>query len=113
MSYREITTENELLELMAKSSHKPQVIFKHSTRCYISSRVLKNTQSSFEDPRADWYLLDLIAFRNLSNEIEKLLKVAHQSPQLIIIYNKIAVYNASHEQIEPAPIFNQLDLLKP
>ena len=75
--------------------------------------MLKNTQSSFEDPRADWYLLDLIAFRNLSNEIEKLLKVAHQSPQLIIIYNKIAVYNASHEQIEPAPIFNQLDLLKP
>ena len=82
MSYQEITTENELLELMAKSSHKPQVIFKHSTRCYISSRVLKNTQSSFEDPRADWYLLDLIAFRNLSNEIEKLLTVAHQSPQL-------------------------------
>ena len=26
MSYQEITTENELLELMAKSSHKPQVM---------------------------------------------------------------------------------------
>lgn len=113
MSYQEIKTENELVALMAESCHKPQVIFKHSTRCYISSRVLKNTQSCFEDPRADWYLLDLIAFRNLSNEIEKLLTVPHQSPQLIIIYNKIAVYNTSHEQIEPEHIFNQLELLKP
>ncbi len=113
MSYQEITTENQLAALMAESCHKPQVIFKHSTRCYISSMVLKNTQSCFKDPRADWHLLDLIAFRNLSNEIEKLLNVPHQSPQLIIIHNRMAVYNASHEQIDAALIFNHLDLLKP
>jgi bacillithiol system protein YtxJ len=111
MSYIELKTENELKELIAESFHKPQVIFKHSTRCFISSRVLKNTLSSFEDPRADWHLLDLIAFRNISNDIEKMLNVTHQSPQIIIIHKGIAPYNASHEQILSEAIFEQLDNL--
>ena len=56
-------------------------------------------------------LLDLIAFRNISNDIEKTLNVTHQSPQIIIIDKGIATYNASHEQILPEAIFEQLDNL--
>jgi len=55
--------------------------------------------------------LDLIAFRNISNDIEKILNVTHQSPQIIIIDKGIAPYNASHEQILPETIFEQLDNL--
>ena len=109
MAHKELTSSTALNYILTESLLKPQVIFKHSTRCFISSRVLKNTENCFDDPRADWHLLDLIAYRNISNDIENTLKVTHQSPQIIIVYKGDALYDASHEQIQPEAIFNKLD----
>lgn len=45
------------------------------------------------------YLLDLISYRELSSQIEKEFGVYHESPQLILIKNGKAVYDASHMAI--------------
>ena len=83
------------------SQTKPVVLFKHSTRCSISRMALKQFDSEFNYPeeKIDWYLLDLLNHRDLSNEIASRYNVMHQSPQIIVIRNGKAVFNESHDSI--------------
>lgn len=87
--------------LVQKSHEKPQVIFKHSTRCIISKTVLRNFEAEwkYDQVRADLHLLDLLAHRDISNQISSATGVYHESPQLIILHKGKAVYNASHQAI--------------
>ena len=83
------------------SHTKPVVLFKHSTRCIISRTVLKQFDADFQFPeeKIDWYLLDLLNHRDLSNEIASRYNVIHQSPQIVVIRNGKAVFNESHDGI--------------
>lgn len=99
-----ITLDNvaQLDEIVEKSNEKPQLIFKHSTRCSVSTfakRILTSEYTDAVDEKMDIYYLDLIAFRDVSNAIEDKFSVMHQSPQVILIKNGKAVYNASHSDI--------------
>ena len=58
------------------------------------------------DLNADLYYLDLLNYRDVSNEIGYKFQVMHQSPQLLIIKNGTAVAHASHGAI------NDLELNK-
>ncbi len=88
-------------EIDEVSQTKPVVLFKHSTRCSISRMALKQFDAEFNYPeeKIDWYLLDLLNHRDLSNEIASRYNVMHQSPQIIVIRNGKAVFNASHDSI--------------
>jgi bacillithiol system protein YtxJ len=83
------------------SQTKPVVLFKHSTRCSISRMALKQFDAEFNYPeeKIDWYLLDLLNHRDLSNEISHRYNVVHQSPQIVVIRNGKAVFNESHDSI--------------
>lgn len=83
------------------SQTKLVVLFKHSTRCSISRMALKQFDAEFNYPeeKIDWYLLDLLNHRDLSNEIASRYNVMHQSPQIIVIRNGKAVFNESHDSI--------------
>ena len=48
---------------------------------------------------ADLYYLDLLSYRDVSNEIGYRFQVMHQSPQLLVIKNGIVVAHASHGAI--------------
>lgn len=91
-----------------KSSTKTQLIFKHSTRCGISSMVMKQFVSAygFTEKDADLYYLDLLNFREVSNEVGYKFQVMHQSPQLLVIKNGVVVGHESHGAI------NDMDLSK-
>ncbi len=97
-----IESEKDLDAAVEKSLQKKVVIFKHSTRCFISKTVLKSFEKQMENSDKDYsyYFLDLIAHRNISNDIESQLDVVHQSPQLIVLENGKAIYNASHQSID-------------
>lgn len=103
MKWNKLTNINQIEELNNKSFQVPQVIFKHSTRCFISKSVLQNFESDYEDlnniPKADFYFLDLIAFRNISNHIAEHYNVTHESPQLLMINKGKCTYNDSHSSI--------------
>ncbi|MBU4537697.1 MAG: bacillithiol system redox-active protein YtxJ [Weeksellaceae bacterium] len=96
-----IESEEDLNKAIEESSEKRVAIFKHSTRCFISKTVLKNFEREVEnsDKNVSYYFLDLLAYRNLSNKIADDFGVQHQSPQLIVLENGIAVNNASHQGI--------------
>jgi bacillithiol system protein YtxJ len=90
----------------------PVVIFKHSTRCNISDVArgrLERGWGRLAD-RADFYYLDLIAYRPVSNDIAERYHVAHESPQILLIVGGECVYEASHLAIMIDDIEEQLSL---
>jgi len=99
MNWKNLTDEQQLTEIREKSSERPQVIFKHSTRCSISS-VAKSRLDRSPDPEGiDFYYLDLIRYRSISNRISELFEVHHESPQILLIKNGECIYDESHLSI--------------
>lgn len=94
-----LNSEEQLDQIINESSLEPIVLFKHSTRCSISSMAKTRLEREWDIENLKIYYLDLITFRNVSNAIESKLGVVHQSPQIILIKNKEAVYDASHSSI--------------
>ncbi len=102
MNWIELNTENEIEEIKRKSENKEIVIFKHSTSCGISGFVFKQFEkelASGDYSHIDFYLLDLLKFRQISNKVSEVFDVRHESPQVLKIKNGIAVYNESHSNI--------------
>jgi len=73
-------------------------VFKHSTRCSISS-MAKNRIEKEWNHQFPIYYLDLLQHRDISNHITDITNIEHQSPQLIVIKNGNAIYDASHNFI--------------
>lgn len=107
--WRSLSDLGQLNEIINLSTEKPVVIFKHSTRCSVSRMVLNQFQNEFDfNEIVVPYFLDLIEYRNISNEIAIRFGVQHQSPQVIVICNGKAFYNASHESIEVVTLAKHL-----
>ena len=88
-------------EIFTLSQEKPVIIFKHSTRCSISRMALKNFENEYDlGENVTPYFLDLISFREVSNEIASRFNVFHQSPQLLLIVGGKSVYDVSHSSID-------------
>lgn len=109
VNWEELTTEEWLNALIEASYRQPQLIFKHSTRCNLSSRALHRLEKEWEEGTpVTAHLLDLLAYRSLSNLISERLDVTHESPQAILIKNGVPAYHASHHKIKVADITNSL-----
>ena len=93
--------ENQQIDkILEDSDLKPIMLFKHSTRCGISSTVLRRLEVQLSGMKNfDFYLLDILKFRSVSNQLAVRFGVVHQSPQVIIIEKKEAVKTASHYDI--------------
>ena len=109
VGWRSLTDLGQLNQIIDLSTEKPVVIFKHSTRCSISRMALKQFENEFDlNEKVVSFFLDLIEYRNISNEIASRFGVQHQSPQIILICDGKAVYNASHESIEASLLVKHL-----
>ncbi|MFT4778520.1 MAG: bacillithiol system protein YtxJ [Flavobacteriales bacterium] len=88
------------------SKEKVVVIFKHSTRCPVSSMAKRMFESQYDYEQNDVqaFFLDLIAHRSISNLISQDLAIDHQSPQMIVLKNGMAVYDSSHSMISAPAI---------
>jgi bacillithiol system protein YtxJ len=100
-----------LLDAITEQSFsKPQVLFKHSTRCSISimamNRLLRLEDAFYQ--QADFYYLDLIAHRDVSAAIAERYHVHHESPQVIILKQGDATYDASHMEISVAELTSEI-----
>ncbi|RSK38262.1 bacillithiol system redox-active protein YtxJ [Mangrovimonas spongiae] len=98
--------DKEQLNLLEEASNnKLQIIFKHSTRCGISSMVKRQFEKEFPiNINVDLYYLDLLKYRDISNQITTKFNIQHESPQLLIVKGGEVIKHASHGQI------NDLDL---
>jgi bacillithiol system protein YtxJ len=96
----------QLDEILVKSKTKTQLIFKHSTRCGISRMVMNQFVGNynFNEEQLDLYYLDLLNYRDVSNEVGYKFQVMHESPQLLVLKNGVVVAHANHGAI------NDIDL---
>lgn len=105
--WKTIKSEEDLEKAIKQSYENRVAIFKHSTSCFISKTVLKNFEKEIEnseDENVNFYFLDLLAFRPISNKIAEDFDIRHESPQLIVLENGKAINNASHQDISLSQI---------
>ncbi len=102
IEWEHLDSIDQLDNLIKNSKLKPKVIFKHSTRCGISRMALNQFENNYttDKDQAVYYLLDLIANRDVSNAVAEKLSVQHQSPQVIVIDNEHVIHTESHHGID-------------
>jgi bacillithiol system protein YtxJ len=110
MNWNKLTSEAQIDQVIAASEEKPVLLFKHSTRCSISSmsldRLLRNWKPEDADKITPYYL-DLIAFRSVSNLVAERFGIPHESPQVLLIQKGKVTYHESHYGISYAEIMKQ------
>ena len=96
-----LTNLDEITDIKTLSISESIFIFKHSTRCGISRIVKKQFEKLLlpNNNNVKVYYLDLLKYRNVSDAVSEVFQVRHQSPQLLIIRNEVAVKHASHYDI--------------
>jgi bacillithiol system protein YtxJ len=110
MAWIPLQSAEQLNQIIEQSAQKPQLIFKHSTRCSISSMALGRLERAGLAAHVDWYLLDLIAHRNLSAQIAETFDVWHESPQVLLIQHGECRFDESHMGINMAEILEQVSV---
>jgi bacillithiol system protein YtxJ len=99
MNWITLSQEEQLDTIKAQSLQQPVVIFKHSTRCNISSMALSRLERTAGPEHILFYQIDLIRYRPVSNKIAEVFGIPHESPQVLLIRNGIVVYHESHGAI--------------
>lgn len=101
-TWQALTSEEQLDDLVAKSHERPVLLFKHSTRCSISTVALSRVERgwAFAEGELDPWFVDLIQYRGVSNAIAERFGIPHQSPQAILLKDGKPVYDASHSAID-------------
>ena len=108
MQWNQLTSEEQLRDIITKSSERHQVIFKHSNRCSISSVALQRLEKAKAPFDVDFHFLDLINYRGISNKVAETFGVNHESPQVLIIKDGACVFDESHMGISMADISDQV-----
>ena len=99
MNWVKLTDIKQLEALKKESENSPVLIFKHSTRCSISATSLSRIERSWDESKSKGvkpYILDLLTYRPISNQIEKEFDIVHQSPQALLIKDGKCVFDVSH-----------------
>lgn len=97
----DLTEESQIEEFMKLSFQKPVLLFKHSTRCGVSSMVLRRFEKKLIDKidKYNYYFVDIIRYREPSNRIAEKFNISHESPQLLIINRGLVSAHDSHNGI--------------
>ncbi len=114
MKWEYLKTRADLNKLDAESYSGPVLIFKHSTRCSISAASLNRLERNWDDQKTGdlkAYFLDLISYRDISQEISSRYGVEHESPQLLLIKDGHCIYTASHFGINFEELVHQRNSL--
>lgn len=101
LSWIALNDEAQLSTIITRSQQIPCLIFKHSTRCSISSvaKMRLETRWDFANNEMETYYLDVLQYRPISNAIVERFAVHHESPQVLIIKGGECIFDASHLDI--------------
>ena len=111
MNWKPLESTATLQQIEQDSYEQPVVIFKHSTSCSISSMALNRLERSWDQAEmqgTDAFFLDLLRFRDVSQQVAESFGVTHQSPQLLLIHKGKCVYDTSHMGISYRSLKDQL-----
>lgn len=102
----QINTKTEWEKVKQESKNNPVVLYIHSLTCSLSKEVIKSLSATSLGETA--YIIPVQTSREISQTIETELKVKHESPQVIVMKDGKAVYDADHTRIDPEKILNKL-----
>jgi len=93
--------ENDFTTMLSKSREKLQLLLKHSTRCPTSRNAMAEFRRlATTNGDADLSVVLVFETRPLSTWIAEQIGVSHESPQVILLRDGEAVWNASHQEID-------------
>lgn len=104
-----LVDESQLNMAKKQSHHSLVFIFKHSTRCGISSMVLNRFNRNELPQPTTLYLLDILKYRDLSNRIATEFHVHHESPQLLVLHHGDCILDYHHNEIDVNSIFEDIN----
>jgi bacillithiol system protein YtxJ len=110
MEWQNLTELSQLDTIKNTSFERPQVIFKHSTTCSISKMAFSRFEKAEAPDGVDFYYLDLLQYRPISNAIAEQFEVFHESPQVLLIKNGACTYDESHYGIMMDELVEQIQL---
>ncbi len=113
--WKVLTQDPQLNEMLENSVQKPVALFKHSTRCGVSSMALWQLSRDwpFEPDALELWYLDILRHRALSNRIAEEAGVRHQSPQLLLFRHGKVDFHTSHHRISISTLREALLALPP
>lgn len=100
---KQLLAVSDIDELLTQSESQPVFIFKHSTTCPISARAHRQFEEYLTTPEASQgvahALVRVIEERPVSLELAQRVGVQHESPQMILLRNRKAVWHDSHRAL--------------
>jgi bacillithiol system protein YtxJ len=103
MNYQEIRSLDELAEVLKASERQTVMFFKHSNTCGVSSRAFNEFRKYLQAPEGAQVrncLIIIQSSRDVSDGLASLTGVRHESPQVIIVSEGLAVWHDSHLAIK-------------
>lgn len=112
LNWEILDSEQKLEIIQLNAEIKPQLIFKHSTRCSISSMAMSRLEREWpiNEKTPEIHYLDLLKHQTISNLLAETYSVEHESPQALLIYKGKCIYSESHGGISVNDIMELLSL---
>lgn len=98
-----LSDKETLDQLLTASKERPVLVFKHSNSCPISSRAYREMEQ-LEGVN----LLEVQSARELARELATITGVEHETPQVIVLRDGKAVWNASHYDVKASVVSEAL-----
>ena len=111
MSWQLLKTQEQLEAFMQASSQKPVLFCKHSTRCSISSAALERMDRHADkwQDKVEPVHLDLLRYRELSDQLASVFDVEHASPQILLVSQGRCIYHTRHLDISWTGVLQPLE----
>jgi len=90
---------HEFRNVLRESEQRPVLLYKHSAVCGLSTMAEREILRLSERSDVGLYRVVVQKARWLSRVVERFFRVRHESPQAILIYERRAIFNASHRGI--------------
>jgi bacillithiol system protein YtxJ len=106
LMWTQLSSEDQLKEIIDLSKQRHVLIFKHSTRCSISTMALSRLERSWDLSAEEIYpfLIDILQFRSLSSSVASIFSISHESPQVLLVKDGKCIYHQSHNGINLSEI---------
>lgn len=113
MGWKRLDHLSQLDTIAEASNGQPQLIFKHSTRCSISSAAKHRLELELDalGQRFNLYFLDLVLHREVSNGVANRFGAIHESPQVLVVEKGKVVINITHYDISAQRILSQANTI--
>jgi bacillithiol system protein YtxJ len=96
------------------SERAPVFIFKHSTACGLSDQAHAEFRAFLASaPEGfSYYRLDVLESRAVSDLVEDLAGVRHESPQVLVLWRSRCVWHASHRGVRESALSGRAEALR-